>query len=276
MIIVTNTASSYTPEEGERIGLKILPVGVSVNNGTYRDYIDISSEEFLDLLGKGETPHSSQPAVGDVMDIFNDDSQDIIMITVADGLSGEYQTAMGMRQEYPNKDRIYVVNSRSLAGPLRYLANKALKLREEGLSADRIAGELERSAGTSLSYVIPADFDYLQRSGRISKLTSKIGGALKLHPVLTQSDDRRSIVPLAVKRSYTSAVKVIINHLASFEPDENHLITIAHGGVYALAVRVQNMIRETYPGAETEVLELAPSLITHGGPGCVVVQIIRK
>ncbi len=276
MIIVTNTASSYSPEEGERLGLKILPVGVSVNNGTYRDYIDISSEEFLDLLGKGATPRSSQPAVGDVMDIFNDDSQDIIMITVADGLSGEYQTAMGMRQEYPNKDRIYVINSRSLAGPLRYLANKALKLREEGLSADRIVGELERSAGTSLSYVIPADFDYLQRSGRISKLTSKIGGALKLHPVLTQSDDRRSIVPLAVKRSYTSAVKVIINHLASFEPDENHLITIAHGGVYALAVRVQNMIRETYPAAETEVLELAPSLITHGGPGCVVVQIIRK
>ena len=54
------------------------------------------------------------------------------------------------------------------------------------------------------------------------------------------------------------------------------LITIAFADKKDLAVKVRRQIQESFPQVESEMLQLSPSLITHGGPGCIVVQAIRK
>ena len=42
---------------------------------------------------------------------------------------------------------------------------------------------------TDLSFLMPADFDYLRRGGRLSPLVSLVGKTIKLAPVLTQRED---------------------------------------------------------------------------------------
>ena len=89
MRIITNTASIITPEEGKELGIEIIPVSVSINDRSLRDFIDIDSNGFVKLLKGDKMPQSSQPAVGDVINALEDAKEDIIMLTVADGLSGE-------------------------------------------------------------------------------------------------------------------------------------------------------------------------------------------
>ena len=172
MKIITNTASLFTQEEGRQLGISIIPVTVSLGGKSLRDYIDISPDEYVKLLYGDEMPVSSKPSVGDMMDQLENIDEEAIMLTVADGLSGEYSTAMGLRSSLPNKDNIYIINSRSLAGPLRYMARKAAKLKDQGLSAAEIAAQMQLCAQSTISYVIPADFNYLRKSGRINNLTS--------------------------------------------------------------------------------------------------------
>ena len=143
MKIITNTASLFTQEEGRQLGISIIPVTVSLGGKSLRDYIDISPDEYVKLLHGDEIPVSSQPSVGDMMDQLENIDEEAIMLTVADGLSGEYSTAMGLRSSLPNKDNIYIINSRSLAGPLRYMARKAAKLKDQGLSAAEIAAQMQ-------------------------------------------------------------------------------------------------------------------------------------
>ena len=276
MKIITNTASLFTEEEGKQLGISIIPVTVSLGGRSLRDYIDISSDEYVKLLHGDEMPVSSQPSVGDMLDQLEDIDEEAIMITVADGLSGEYSTAMGLRSSLPNKDKIYVINSRSLAGPMRYMAVKAASLRDRGLAASEIAAQILECAQSTVSYVIPADFNYLRKSGRINNLTSKIGSALHLLPVLTQSEDRRRISLMTVRRTWKAAADVIINSLKEKGIDERWLISVAYADKKDIAAKVSRQIRETFPRVETELLQLSPSLITHGGPGCVVVQTVRK
>lgn len=276
MKIITNTASLFTEEEGKQLGISIIPVTVSLGGRSLRDYIDISSDEYVKLLHGDEMPVSSQPSVGDMLDQLEDIDEEAIMITVADGLSGEYSTAMGLRSSLPNKDKIYVINSRSLAGPMRYMAVKAASLRDRGLAASEIAAQILECAQSTVSYVIPADFNYLRKSGRINNLTSKIGSALHLLPVLTQSEDRRRISLMTVRRTWKAAADVIINSLKEKGIDERWLISVAYADKKDIAAKVIRQIRETFPRVETELLQLSPSLITHGGPGCVVVQTVRK
>ena len=159
MKIITNTASSFTQEDGGQLGISIIPVSVSLGGRSLRDYIDISSDEYVKLLHGDEMPVSSQPSIGDMMEQLEDIDEEAIMITVADGLSGEFNTAMGLVNSLPNKDKIYVINSRSLAGPLRHMAVKAAGLRDQGLPAREIVSQIQACAQSTVSYVIPADFN---------------------------------------------------------------------------------------------------------------------
>ena len=200
----------------------------------------------------------------------------MLFLTVGDGLSGAYQTAMGARNMTEDPERIHILNSKTLAGPLRYLAKKAVALKNEGLDLERIKTVLQESIESSVSFVIPEDFEFLKRSGRLTAVTAKIGGALKLLPVLTQTKDKTRITPIGIKRSWKAAVDMILQRLQDLEVGKDHLISISHAGTLQKAETVMQQVRARFAATEIEILELSPGLITHGGPGCIVIQAVRK
>lgn len=276
MKIIADSATLFSPQEGTELGITVIPVCVTINNETYKDYEEISSETFLQLIKEGGVPTSSQPAIGDILDVLEECPDDTLFLTVGHGLSGAYQTAMGARGCMENAEHIHIINSKTLAGPLRYLAKKAVALKQQGLDLQSIKSTLQDCIESSLSFVIPEDFEFLKRSGRLTAITAKIGGALKLLPVLTQTEDKTRITPIAVKRSWKTAVDTIIQRLHDKGIDENYLISICHAGTPEKAATVLRQIKEKFQQTELEILELSPALITHGGPGCIVVQAIKK
>ena len=275
MKIIADTATLFAPCEGEQQNMTIVPVSVTINDRTYKDYAEISSAEFVDMIVAGGIPSSSQPAVGDMLDVYESTDEELLVLTVGDGLSGAYQTAVGARNCAEGKERIHVVNSKTLAGPLRYLAKKAVALKNRGLHIEDIKKELAESIESSLSFVIPEDFEFLKRSGRLTAFTAKVGGMLKLLPVLTQTEDKTRIKPIAVKRAWKSAVDVIIQQMQSRGVDGKYLISVCHTGTPERAEAVLRQIKAVFHGVETEILTLSPALITHGGPGCIVVQAVK-
>ncbi|MBQ9845951.1 MAG: DegV family protein [Oscillospiraceae bacterium] len=276
MKIIADTATLFSPDEGRDMGITVIPVCVAINDRTYKDYEEISSEEFLRLISEGGVPTSSQPSVGDVLEVLENCSEETLFLTVGDGLSGAYQTAIGAKNCIENNGHIHIIDSQTLAGPMRYLAKKAVALKQQGISLQEIKASLLHSIETSVSFVIPEDFEFLKRSGRLTAITAKVGGVLKLMPVLTQTEDRKRIKPLAIKRSWRAAVDTIIQRMQTIGINNNYLISVCHAGTYQKAADVLKQIKESFPCADSEILPLSPALITHGGPGCIVVQAIEK
>ena len=258
------------------MGLTVVPVSVVINARTYRDYEEITSAAFLERIAAGGVPSSSQPSIGDVLEVFGRYEDELLFLTVGDGLSGAYQTAVGARNCAEDPARIHVVDSGTLAGPLRYLTQKALALQAQGCSAAETAAALEESIRSSVSFVIPADFEFLKRSGRLTPLAAKLGSKLRLLPVLTQTEDKKRIAPVGVRRSWGAAVEAVLRRLQARGIDEQWLISVCHAGAPERAATVRAQVAAQYPATEIEVLELSPALITHGGPGCIVVQAVKK
>ena len=276
MKIIADTATLIPPAEGESRGMTIIPVCVSINDKTYQDYSQMTSAEFLESIAKGGVPTSSQPAIGDILDVLDSSDEEMLFLTVGDGLSGAYQTAMGARNLAEKPEQIHILNSKTLAGPLRYLAKKAVSLKEQGLDIAHIKENLQQCIESSVSFVIPEDFNFLQRSGRLTPIAAKLGGALKLLPVLTQTKDKTRITPLVIKRSWDSAVESVMKQLQSLDVGADHLISVCHAGAPQKAERILQQLKDHFRTSETELLELSPALITHGGPGCIVIQAIHK
>ena len=70
MQIIADTATLYTPEEGEVIGATIIPVYVVIDGKSYKDMVEMTGEEFLKQIEAGAVPTSSQPAIGDLIELF--------------------------------------------------------------------------------------------------------------------------------------------------------------------------------------------------------------
>ncbi len=82
--IVSDSSTLYTKAEADAIGIDIAMLTVTVNWKTYREQEEIKTEEFIDIIHQGHVPSSSQPAVGEVLDIYNKYPQDeMLNITIS-------------------------------------------------------------------------------------------------------------------------------------------------------------------------------------------------
>jgi len=93
-----------------------------------------------------------------------------------------------------------VVNSRILCGPHRYLVENAVQMARQGASTARILQRTQELMDTTKSFLIPADFAYLRRGGRLSPLVSHVGEVTKMAPILTQTKDSEKLTISSIRR----------------------------------------------------------------------------
>ena len=86
MKIVADTATLFAPAEGEAQGMTIVPVCVTIDGKAYQDYAEITSEAFLEKIEAGGVPVSSQPAIGDLLDVFESSAEEMLVLAVFSAL----------------------------------------------------------------------------------------------------------------------------------------------------------------------------------------------
>ncbi len=275
--IISDTSTLYSIKEGLKIGLDIAPLSVFIKNKTYIELEEIETEEFIKIINEGYIPTSSQPSIGKVIELYNKYPKDeIINITMADGLSGTYNTACMAKTMVDNPDRITVLNSKTLCGPHRYLVETALNLSSKLKSRCEIIEKLKEKIESSKSFLIPHDFEYLRRGGRLSSLACNIGKLLKIVPILTQSEDGRQLIKYGVKRTFKNAIETICNYISEIPSHENHMIYLSHACAEDLVLKAKEVMAEILPNSLVEVMKLTPAFTTQGGPSCIAIQIIKK
>ena len=275
--IVADTSTMYSSAEAEAAGFSVAPLAVTIAGKTYREMNDIRGDEFVSIIGQGHMPTSSQPALGDVIAMYEGCGEDeVLNISMADGLSGTYSTAVAARENVENGGRIDVINSGTLCGPHRYMVEAAAKLAKAGATMAEIKAKVHTLMETDLSFLIPSDFDYLRRGGRLNPLVSLVGKTIKLAPVLTQSKDGRQLVMSTVSRSFKLAIKHVIKELQAWGVEKGWRIYVTHAAAPGLAEAAKAQLRKAFEHATIDIHLLTPAFITQGGPGCVAIQVIKE
>lgn len=274
--IVTDSSVLYTEEEAKAAGFDVVPLCVSVGDMDGRD-LQINMEEFYGRIGKGEIPRSSQPPIGDVVEVYEKyQDADVLNICVADGLSGTYHGALSARDMVENRDRITVFNSRTLCGPHRYMVEKAQKMKEEGKGIPEILEWLKSAAEKTESFLIPQDFGFLKRGGRLTPVAAALGSVLKLKPVMRLTEDGTRLDKFFVKRTMSAAVSGIMDHMKKKGIDGWYLLYIVHAAAPKEAGAIREMIEAEFKGIQIQMMDLSPVFVAQGGPGCVAIQYIER
>ena len=273
--IISDTSTLYSTRQAKEAGFAVSPLSVTIAGKSYREFDEISSEQFVDIINQGHMPTSSQPAIGEVSALYEEFAgEQILNIAMAHGLSGTYQSAVAAAELCDNSDDITVLNTRTLCGPHRYMVEKAVEMAKAGATLETLLQWLNERMDSAKSYLIPADFDYLRRGGRLSPLVSHLGKLAGLAPIMTQTDDGTRLTPASIKRGFKHAVKYVVDSLRKQGIGNGWKVYISHAAAQEKAEMALEMLRTVMPCAEYEIIPLSPAFITQGGPKCVAIQYV--
>ena len=274
--IISDSSTLYSTAQARQAGFAVSPLSVTIADKTYREFDEISADAFVEIIDRGHMPTSSQPAIGEVTALYEEFAgEQILNIAMAHGLSGTYMSAVAAADLCDHAENITVVNTRTLCGPHRYLVEQAAKMAREGATLEELLAWLNKRMDSAKSFLIPADFDYLRRGGRLSPLVSHVGKLAGLAPIMTQTEDGTRLTVAAIKRGFKGAVKYCVDYLQKQGIGKGWKVYISHAAAPDKADLALAMLKDVMPEAEYEIVPLSPAFITQGGPKCMAIQYVE-
>ena len=143
--IVTDSNSGITQSQAKELGVFVIPMPFMINEKTYFEDIDLSQEQFYEMLTSGAEIGTSQPTPEAVMKLWDEllkEYDEIVHITMSSGLSGSCQSAMVFARDYDGK--VQVVNNQRISVTQRQSALDAKLFAQKGHNAKEIKDILPR------------------------------------------------------------------------------------------------------------------------------------
>ena len=100
--IVSDSNSGITQSMAKELGVTVMPMPFFVGDKTLYEDIDLSQEEFYQMLSEKTDIHTSMPLVGNVTDTWDEllkEYDEIVHIPMSSGLSGSCETAMMLSKD---------------------------------------------------------------------------------------------------------------------------------------------------------------------------------
>lgn len=276
--ILTDTNSGITPKLAEEKGIFLLKMPFLVDDEQYDEYGALSYEEFFNRLGAGASVSTSQPAPGDLTDLWDEilkSYDSLVYIPMSSGLSGTCETAKGFAAEYDG--RVQVVDNKRISVTLYSSVFTALALANQGQSAAEIAATLEKEADEQSIYVSVNTLEHLKKSGRVTPAGAAIGALLGIKPVLQiqggKLDAYKKVRGMAAAQ--TAMLDGIENDLKTRFAGEKVEIRAAYSGSLAGGQAWQKAVAERFPEHIIELDALPISISCHVGAGALGIGITK-
>ena len=280
--IITDSNSGITVEEARELGVTVLPMPFSINEEMYFEQESLTHEQFYEELAAGKDIMTTQPSPGQVMGIWDEalkDYDEIVYIPMSSGLSGSYQTAAMLAEDYEGK--VHVVNNQRISVTQRQSVLDALRLLKAGKSAKEIKDILEEDKFNSSIYLMVDTLVYLKKGGRITPAAAALGTLLKLKPVLQIQGER--LDAFAKARTVSQAKSIIINAVKSDIDKrfgglskENISLHMAYAHDLDRILEFKEEVLKEFPGYDINLYPLSLSVATHIGPGCIALAVTKN
>ena len=131
--IATDSNSGITQAQGRELGIFVMPMPFYINDELFLEDITLSQEQFYQRLEEGADVKTTQPAPGDVLELWDrilKDYDELVYIPMSSGLSSSCETAVMLAQDYGG--RVQVVNNQRISVTLRQSALDAQALAAAG------------------------------------------------------------------------------------------------------------------------------------------------
>lgn len=280
--IVTDSNSGISQEMAKEIGVSVLPMPFFVGDRTLYEDIDLTQEEFYQMLSESTDISTSMPLVGTLTDLWDEllkDHDEILHIPMSSALSGSCETAMMIARDYDGK--VHVVNNQRISVIQRQSVLDAVELVKRGMTAEQTKEILERDKLETSCYIMLNTLYYLKKGGRITPAAAALGTLLRLKPVLQIQGGKLDAFAKArtVKQAKSMMIDAIKNDFANRFHDstgEHMYLQMAYTHDREAAEQFRSEVQAEFPNMEIVMDPLSLSVSCHIGPGALAIACTKK
>ena len=276
--IITDSAADYTVQELEKRKITCVPMTIAFDDVTYIDGVDLSKEEFFELLmSRKNFPTTSQPAPTGFLECFEQAKQDgdtVIAVLISGSLSGTIQSAM-LAKSMAEYENIYIIDSKTATLGMRILVDRAVVMREQGCEAEEIVEELEQLKGRFRIYAGLDTLEYLYNGGRLSRSQAHIGNLVNLKPVIAVTCDG-GVEVCSKQIGMRHAYKQIGKFIEEDRPDEMYPVYYIYSYDKKNCVGfIQSLQKKGLDFGTPRIRGIGPTIGAHIGPGAFGVVYVK-
>ena len=281
--IVVDDNAGYTPEEALKEGIYLVRMPIIIDGEEYYENRNIDYDAFYNKLENDANISTSQPSIGEILELWNEllkDYDQIVHMPMSSGLSATCETAKGLAKDYEGK--VFVVDNHRISVTLKSAVNDAKKLIEQGKNGQEIKEYLEKTAYESKIFIMVNTLKYLKKGGRITPAAALVGEALHLKPVLTITGGKLDAFKkcIGVKKSKKAMIEAIkkerettFKYVSNDELD----LAFAYTKDYDLALEFTLQAKKELGFDTHQAIDpLSLSVATHTGPGVIGIGLTKK
>ena len=267
--IVTDSSSDLPADLARKRGISIVPLTVRFGSETFVDRVDLTTERFWARLGTpGDLPETAAPSPGVFLDVFEaaEKMEGVVCVCLSSRLSGTYQAAVIAAEEADVP--VAVIDSGVVSMALGLSVMAAADVADTGDDLDGVAEAAAGAAARANVYAALDTLEFLERGGRIGRVSALVGGLLDIKPLITLED---GVVGAAGRvRTRAKAAAAVVDHVRRRSISDVAVLFSGEAPVDELLAALAGV------GAnEPTVAELGPVVGTHTGPGVIGVAYLE-
>ena len=281
--IATDSNSGITQSQAKELGVFVLTMPFFMRGKIQFEDIDLTQEQFYEILAEDAAVSTSQPSPGDLMDFWNkilEEYDDIVYIPMSSGLSASCDTATVLSEDYEGK--VQVVNNQRISVTQQQSVLDAKKMANRGVAAKDIKAILEEDALDASIYIRVETLKYLKNGGRVTPAAAMIGTVLNIKPVLTIQGEK--LDAYAKVRGKKQAKRVMMKAMQEdwdtrfkkYVESGEMCLQIAYAGNKEEAEEFKKEVQAAFPGIDIHMDPLSLSIACHIGHGALAVACSKK
>ena len=272
--IITDSSAGLPSHLVEELGIIVIPAYVCFGAKTYRDGVDLTTEQFYKKLISSKTlPTTAVPAptvFSEAYDKLAKETDEILVITISHKLSAIHEKALQALELMKRKCRIEVIDSEWALMAEGLIVIAAARAARAGAGFDEVVDLTRRNIPRADIRIAFDTLEYLQRGGRIGKAQAFLGSVLKVNPILSIKDGET--YPVARERSRAKAVE----HLYKFAMSYSHIegMAIEDATTPGEAEMLAELINSKFPKESIYRSKVTPAVGVHVGPHVLAVSVL--
>lgn len=275
--VLVDSGCDIAQECIEKYNLWLLPLHIDYPEKAYLDGVDIDPQMVYDRYPQ-DYPKTSTPSLQEVLDKLNEIADagfnKVIAVCISSGLSGTWN-AVRVASLQQDRVEVFVFDTKNISVASGLLGIWASYKVSQGLSFAEVCQALEDKIYDSKVMFYMDSLEYLQRGGRIGTVTSLIGQALKIKPIIACNKEGIYYTVSLIRGSRQGKNK-LLKEMVKFCRGHHVWLGLGHGAAAAELEEMEKMVTAEL-GESGEILyrkQIAATLALNTGPGLIGVAAI--
>ncbi|MBP2099570.1 DegV family protein [Enterococcus rivorum] len=277
--LVTDSIADLPEEYLLSNQIHVIPMTLLIDSTSYIDKITLKSNQFFELIKSSQDkPTSSQPSIKTVENLFSfleTRYKEILVITVADRLSGTYRSIKEIAKKRDGKQvRVEVIDSKQNSAAEGLLVMKANEWIEAGLDFDALVDKVKALRKKISIFVSVDTLEPMINSGRIPQTLGRIAERLSIKPIVSLDEAGNGKLK-DFTFSLSGNERKIIKKIAKIHQEESiSKYVVVHGEARDRAEKFAELIKQSIGVDPTYIMDISAVIAMSAGKGSVAVALI--